>query len=50
LNFDRWVSSNVLWRIEARSLNSEDRIFVDADGKATTGNTFFTASLCITLP
>ncbi|MBL7985858.1 MAG: porin [Flavobacteriales bacterium] len=50
LNFDRWVSSNVLWRIEARSLNSEDRIFVDADGKATTSNTFFTASLCITLP
>ena len=50
LNFDRWVSPNVLWRIEARSLNSEDKIFVDADGKATTSNTFFTASLCITLP
>lgn len=50
LNFDRWVSPNVLCRIEARSLNSEDKIFVDADGKATTSNTFFTASLCITLP
>ncbi len=50
LNFDRWVTQNVLWRIEARSLNSEDKIFVDADGKATTSNTFFTASLCITLP
>ena len=50
LNFDRWVTPNVLWRIEARSLNSEDKIFVDADGKATTSNTFFTASLCITLP
>jgi len=50
LNFDRWVSPNFLWRIEARSLNSEDKIFVDADGKATTSNTFFTASLCITLP
>ncbi len=46
LNFDRWVSPNVLWRIEARSLNSEDKIFVDADGKATTSNTFFTASIC----
>jgi hypothetical protein len=50
LNFDHWVSPNVLWRIEARSLSSEDKIFVDAEGRATSTNTFFTASLSVTLP
>jgi len=50
LNFDNWVSPTVLWRIEARSLSSEDKVFVDADGEATTTNTFFTASIAFTLP
>jgi hypothetical protein len=50
LNFDRWVSTNVLWRVEARMLQSEDKVFADADGKATTSNTFFTTSLAIALP
>lgn len=50
LNFDHWVSANVLWRIEARSLSSEDKIFADADGVPTTTNTFFTASIAVTLP
>ncbi len=50
LNYDHLVSPNVLWRIEARSLSSEDKVFVDADGKATATNTFFTASIAITLP
>ena len=50
LNFDHWVADNVLCRIEARSLSSQDKIFADADGKATATNTFVTASLCISLP
>ena len=50
LNFDHWVADNVLWRIEARSLSSQDKIFADADGKATAINTFVTASLYISLP
>ena len=50
LNFDHWVSPNVLWRIEARSLSSKDKIFVDADGEATATNTFFTASIAFALP
>jgi Putative beta-barrel porin-2, OmpL-like. bbp2 len=50
LNFDRWVAPNVLWRIEARMLQSEDEIFADADGQATETNTFFTTSIAIALP
>lgn len=50
LNFDRWVSTNVLWRVEARMLQSEDKVFADADGKATESNVFFTTSLAIALP
>ncbi len=50
LNFDHWVTPNVLWRIEARSLSSQDRIFTDVDGAATATNTFVTASLSIALP
>ena len=50
LNFDRWISPNVMWRVEARSLSSKDKVFVDADGEATTTNTFFTASIAFTLP
>ncbi|MBP7514172.1 MAG: porin [Flavobacteriales bacterium] len=50
INFDRRVSPNVVWRLEARMLQSEDKIFADADGKATETNTFFTACLAIALP
>ena len=50
LNFDHWVAPNVLWRIEARMLQSEDEVFADADGKPTETNTFLTASIAISLP
>ena len=50
INFDHWVTPNVLWRIEARSLSSQDRIFADADGASSAINTFFTTSLSISLP
>lgn len=50
LNFDRWITPSVLWRIEGRMLQSEDKIFADADAKATQSNTFITTSLAIALP
>jgi hypothetical protein len=50
LNFDHWISPNVVWRLEARMLQSEDEVFADADGGATGTNTFFTTSLAIALP
>jgi hypothetical protein len=50
LNFDQWVNPNVLWRIEARSLSSEDPVFVDTDGGPSTTNTFFTASIVFSIP
>ncbi|QQR86079.1 MAG: porin [Flavobacteriales bacterium] len=50
LNLDRWIAPNVLWRIEGRMLQGEDKIFMDADGAATTDNVFFTTSLAIALP
>ncbi|HOY28164.1 MAG TPA: porin [Flavobacteriales bacterium] len=50
LNLDRQVGGNVLWRIEARFLQSEDKIFVDDAGNAATTNVFFTTSLAIRFP
>jgi hypothetical protein len=50
LNFDRWITPSVLWRIEGRMLQSEDKIFADADAEATQSNTFITTSLAIALP
>ncbi|MGV3636752.1 MAG: porin [Flavobacteriales bacterium] len=50
LNFDHWIAPNVVWRIEGRMLQSEDKVFVDADGAATQKNVFFTTSLAIALP
>jgi hypothetical protein len=50
LNLDRQVAPNVLWRVEARMLQSEDQVFHDTDGAPTTDNLFFTTSLSIALP
>lgn len=50
LNLDRRIGENVLWRIEARMLQSEDKIFVDDKAVASQSNTFFTTSLSIELP
>ncbi|MGL2964352.1 porin [Flavobacterium sp. RSB2_4_14] len=45
-NFDYLVSDNVMFRIEARSLNSKDEIFLK-EGNPTDTNTFLTTSLAI---
>lgn len=45
-NFDYNIYSNVVWRVEARSLNSKDDIFIDGED-ATATNTFVTTALAI---
>ncbi|MBK6341899.1 MAG: porin [Flavobacteriales bacterium] len=50
INFDRRIGDNVLWRIEARALNSQDKIFADDKGGDSPSNVFFTTSLSIRFP
>ena len=45
-NFDYLVSDNVLFRIEARNLTSNDEVFLK-NGNPTDANTFLTTSLAI---
>ncbi|HNG37201.1 MAG TPA: porin [Nitrosomonas sp.] len=44
-NFDYNITSNLLWRIEARTLQSKGDIFIVNDGFARDSNTFITTSL-----
>ncbi len=44
-NFDYNISSHLLWRIEARTLQSKDDIFTAKDGSTSDSNTFITTSL-----
>jgi Putative beta-barrel porin-2, OmpL-like. bbp2 len=46
-NFDYHITSNLLWRVEARTLSSRDNIFTTRDGSATDNNTFITTSLAV---
>lgn len=46
VNFDYNIYSNVVWRVEARALNSKDDIFVK-DGDPTATNAFVTTALAI---
>lgn len=46
LNFDYSIYSNVVWRLEARTLNSKDDIFVK-NGDATANNTFVATAIAI---
>ncbi|WP_395053241.1 outer membrane beta-barrel protein, partial [Flavobacterium sp.] len=45
-NFDYLIADNVMFRIEARNLNSKDEVFLK-DGNTTNRNTFLTTSLAI---
>ena len=47
INYDRRIADHVLWRIEARTLNSQDKIFVDDSNAASASNVFFTTCLSI---
>lgn len=46
-NFDYHITSNLLWRVEARTLNSNDNIFTTRNGSTTDNNTFITTSLSV---
>jgi hypothetical protein len=46
LNFDYAVYNNVVWRVEARTLNSKDDIF-ERNGNMTANNTFVSTALAI---
>lgn len=46
LNFDYNIYNNVVWRIEARRLDSSDAIFTRSDGNVS-NNTFLTTALAI---
>ena len=46
LNFDYSIYSNVMWRIEARSLNSKDDVFVKGN-TTKNSNTFVSTALAI---
>jgi len=46
VNFDYSIYSNVVWRLEARTLDSRDEIFLK-DGESTKSNTFVGTALAI---
>lgn len=46
-NFDYHIASNLLWRVEARTLSSKDNIFTNRDGTTTDNNTFITTSFAV---
>lgn len=46
LNIDYKIRDNAVWRIEGRTLNSKDKIFIQ-NGDAVNTNTFVTTSLAI---
>lgn len=46
INYDYQVTNNAMWRIEARSFSSKDKIFTK-DNSVTNNNFFFTTSLAV---
>jgi hypothetical protein len=47
MNYDRTVSDNVLWRIEARNFSSKDDIFAKRNLSLTNNNFFIATSFCV---
>ena len=48
LNFDYLIRDNVMWRIEARGLNSRDKIFLK-ENQTVKDNIFITTALAVSL-
>jgi hypothetical protein len=46
-NFDYNIINNLLWRVEARSLQSKDDIFISSNGTSSNDNTLITTSLAL---
>lgn len=47
LNFDYAIQQNVLWRVEARTLNSKDNIFEKENSTFTSNSTFLVTSIAV---
>lgn len=47
INYDRMITSNAAWRLEVRTLNSKDDIFVKRNQSSTNNNTFITTALTV---
>ncbi|WP_121353559.1 porin [Flavisolibacter nicotianae] len=47
LNFDFSIKANLLWRIEARTLNSKDKIFEKRNRVLTTNSTWLATSIAV---
>ena len=45
-NFDYFIADNIMFRVEARNLNSKDEVFLK-NGNLTNQNTFLTTSFAI---
>ncbi|MEO5998529.1 MAG: porin, partial [Chitinophagaceae bacterium] len=46
-NIDYSITSNAMWRVEIRNLNSRDGIFIDAESKAVQNNVSLSTSIAI---
>jgi hypothetical protein len=46
-NFDYNVTNNILWRVEARTLRSREKVFIRDDGTRTDSSIFVTTSLAV---
>jgi hypothetical protein len=46
-NFDYNLTSNILWRVEARTLRSRDKVFIRDDGSTTDNSIFVTTSVAV---
>lgn len=46
-NLDVQIHKNAVWRLEGKILNSQDKIFVDADGAASNSNAVVTTAVAI---
>ncbi len=47
LNYDYMVKDNVMWRIEGRTFNSKDEVFLKEDNSPSKNNIFLSTSLSI---
>jgi hypothetical protein len=47
INFDYKIANNILWRVEAKTLRSNDNIFTRDDGSTSANSIFTTTSLAV---
>lgn len=47
INYDHMITSNAVWRIELRTMNSKDDIFIKRNQSFTNNNTFITTAFTV---